>query len=337
MAVVRQLVTKLSFEVDKRGVENFNRTILGFKTRLTLATGAVAGFVTGFLKTASSIADSIISTDQLARSIGIAGEELLGLQKASAQLQLPEREFLGGVKFFADQLNQAKAGTGELLSQARQARIEIRDSLGNILPTKDVFRLFLDALRTVPNEANRRALAKILFGSENFANLVNIRNDELDRLIESETLTAKQFSEATKQAEKFDTSLTKLSNQFRDFIIKFSPPVLDAASTGLSAVSEFIKPEIVANVRREVAQEDQEFYRNFREAFRRLEPEAKLRFLESQSKRSNVDVRNTINITVPAGTEEQQRQFIEQASQEAFDALFNNKMEVIGNDFPQAE
>ena len=33
MTVVRELTTVLGFTVDKRGVEDFNRTIIGFKTK----------------------------------------------------------------------------------------------------------------------------------------------------------------------------------------------------------------------------------------------------------------------------------------------------------------
>jgi hypothetical protein len=45
MTVVRELVTRLGFQVDQRGVEQFNRTIIGFKTKFAIAATAATAFV----------------------------------------------------------------------------------------------------------------------------------------------------------------------------------------------------------------------------------------------------------------------------------------------------
>lgn len=337
MAVVRELVTKLSFKVDKRGVENFNKTILGFKSRLAIATTAVSGFVGAFLKTASAISNSIITTDNLAKSIGIAGERLIAFERVAARLQLPGEEFRSGLARVVDLVDQARVGQGELFRLAQEGGFEIRDAFGNILPTEEIVKNIFDALRTVDSERNQRLLTKMIFGSPNFANLLELRRDELDRLIETEKLTAEEYKNATKQAKRFDSALETLSGRFKDFIQRFAPPVLQATATGLEAVDEFIQPRIVEDTRRRISEENKEFLQDFKKEFNKKSPEAQQRFLQRQSQSRNIDVRNTVNVTVPPGTEENQRQFIEQATQESFDALFDNKMEQIGNDFPESE
>lgn len=335
MVIARELVTKISFKVDKKGVESFNRTILGFKTRMAIATAAVTGFVAGFIKSVGAVADTILATDELGKSVGIAANRVDGMKKTFLKFRIPESATAGALIKLNEQILLARQGQGQLFKEAQDGAIEIRDEFGEILPTEQILFNFLEGLGKIRNEQNARLLSQQILGSANFADLAKENREEIERLIKSNSLSSEAYKEATAQAREFDTALTDLNNTIKNFIIQNVAPVLKATATGIKQTSEFINPQIVDKVKREITEENEKFLPEFQRELEKLTPEARQRFEERQQK--SIDIRNTINITVPAGTEDNQRDFIERTAQESFDVMFDDKMELIGNDFPIME
>ncbi|NJR73234.1 MAG: hypothetical protein HC773_05180 [Scytonema sp. CRU_2_7] len=57
----------------------------------------------------------------------------------------------------------------------------------------------------------------------------------------------------------------------------------------------------------------------------------------SGAKSKTTNIKQTVSVTVPAGTSEQQAQFLKQSAEKSFEEMFNNKMDNTLNATPQAE
>lgn len=344
MTIVRELVTKLSFQVDRRGIESFNRSIVGFKTKFAIATTAVTGFVTGVLKAVSSISDAVIDTTQLAKNIGIATDELVGLQKTARQFQIPEDQFNLGIKNLSDSIREARNGFGSLQRLARDGVFEIRSGDGSLLEAQEILLNIVDSLRKVEKGTDRRDLAKQIFGNERFANLANVSREELIRLTESFKPLGTALANAEENALKFDRSFSNLKDNVSEFTLNVAPPFINAVAGVISVLNDaFIKSRergFVTNllegtgITGEIEKTKSLFggVAQFVESFLGTDS-AKSPFSIPQ----NIDIRNDINITVPPGTEESQAQFIKQGVDEAVRKSFENGFEEIGNNFPETE
>lgn len=345
MAVFRELVTKLSFKVDKGGIEQFNRTIVKFKKQLISVKTAVASFVGGILFTVSKVSDAILNTNELADAIGLAREDLIGLQRAGQKFRINSQEFSSGLISVNNLLRQAKAGFGELERIAREGNIEIRDYNGSLLGTEQVLYNILEALSKVQNEQDRLDLAKQIFGNERFSFLAKAGTDELIRLKNELKPLKSELDKATETAERFENSWFNLSKTFRDFYLRAFPPVFDALSTLFDKLNEFIDSaksgvvnEFFKPITRETIKQvatnavvDQRESRGFLSDFFR--PAPNLRNTGS----NQVEVRNSINVTVSPGTEDSQIDFIRRGMEEVVDEVFDAKFETILNDYPEAE
>jgi len=337
MAVVRQLVTKLSFDVDRRGVENFNRTIKSFKTQFLIATSAATAFVAGFIKSMNVVAENIIDTDRLARSLGVTTKQFVAFQKTAQNFQVKPEEFIKGMESVNNLIQQAKLGFGDLERIAREGGIEIRDDQGKLKPTLELVREILDSLSKVENEQNRLLLSQQVFGTTAFADLS--KNLELvDELLSKYEEAGEDFDKAIDSAKRYDSALQKLSTTVTNLSLKILPPLFELTGKILEnfdkAIDEVKQEGFLEFISNDIKRSGQAFTDFINSSLDRFGLPA-LQPPTFPSK--EVVVNNDINITVPPGTEESQRQFIEQAAQESYDVHFRNTMEVIGNDFPISE
>lgn len=239
MSIVRELVTRVSFQVDKKGIEDFNRSIIGFKTRFSLAATAVTGFVLGVVKAAKSVSDSILDTNELARSIGISTDEFIGLQKAAGRFRISQQDFNQGMVFFNDQIRKARFGEGALTKEARDAGFEIRDQNGELLDQVTLLKIVLGFLARIPNLQDRQQKALELLGSKRFADVAVSDIDEFFSLAESLKPLGDEIAKAEESARKFDVALNRILNTAEKFKVEFAAPILEGLATVIEAFNNY--------------------------------------------------------------------------------------------------
>lgn len=360
MTIVRELVTKLSFQVDKRGIENFNRSIIGFKTKFALATTAVAGFITGVVKAVSSVSDAVLDTTELARATGIATKEFVGLQRAAGQFRISPQQFSNAFLRLNDLIRDAEFGFGQLFDIANQLGIEIRDDNNALLGTRDIFEKIIDSLSRIQDESLRIDIAKRIFGEGRFSDVAKEGINNLNELANSLTPLGEQIANAEQKALNFDRSFTRLGDRVKELAFEVFPPAFDALSNIFESVSFAIDKtrsegflsyfqlvgaalsdktkELLGfethleRIKRETEVENAEFERNLQQAIQNLSPEARERFVNRR-----VDINTKIEVQPPVGTEEAQREFFQSAAKEAFTESFNDRFEEILDNFPEVE
>jgi len=336
MTIVRELVTKLSFQVDRRGIENFNRSILGLKTKIALATTAVTGFVAGVVKAASAVSDTILDTSDLAKTIGATTAELNALQRAGVQFRIPKETFTSGIKALSDEILNAEQGYGNLFQLARDGAIEIRDSKGQMLPTLEIFMRILEAMRNVKDERFGRRLGENILGDPNFYDIS--QNIEQFKEFNNEF---KQTSQAIQQAEndarRFDRELTKLSETAKEFTVLAFTPLIEFLGRAITDVNDTIKSAREGTFFDKMRSDLMDFYRDFDEGFNNISRRTPLTTGLAEPLNRQINMRNTINITVPPGTDEAQAQFIRTGVEQAVNETFDKNFQSIGDNFPETE
>lgn len=333
MTIVRELVTKLSFQVDRRGIENFNRSILGLKTKIALATSVVGGFVAGITKAASAASDAILETSDLAKTIGASTADLNALQRSVSTFRIPRERFVAGVKALSDEIINAEQGFGNLFQLARDGAIKIRDSSGQMLPTLEILMNVLQAIRNIKDERFGRRLAENVLGDPNFYDVAqNI--DKLKELNDEFRKTSEAIQQAEEDARRFDREFSKLSETFKEFATILLLPFVKELGTFFKESNETIRSiqkgtlneKIEADIRRNL-NDDGSLRIPIQENLNSM--------LEPVSRVFNF--RNTVNVTVPPGTEESQAQFLRKSAEEVFSETFEKGFQNIGDNFPETE
>jgi len=110
--------------------------------------------------------------DELAkfsRQVGVSAEALQELQFASDRSGLGVDKFNLGIKTFARNLGQAKAGFGPLTEGLKRISPALLEQLKTTTSTEQAFEIYVAALNRVPDASRKAALAAVAFGEEGAA------------------------------------------------------------------------------------------------------------------------------------------------------------------------
>jgi len=333
--IVRELTTNLKFKVDKKGIENFQRSIGGIKKQFLIASSAVTGFIAGFIKTASAVSNTILDMDQLSRITGTSIDKLISLQRLSSQFRIDKSQFNTAFNVLNDQLREAEQGFGNLRELAKDAKIEIFDQSGKALPTEIVFKNFLKALSQIENERDRFLLSQKIFGNPLFADVAVRGLDQLNKFDEESKRLAQTFKENVENARLFTQEMSRLGDVFFDLIHNVFPPLLKVTSNFLQKFNELISeittfsiPQShIDEVKRRFDEDNNSL--NLPQNFWELLPS----LTDPIRRYFNFDTK--IEMTVPQGTNEQQQTFLTDAMQIAVSDVLVGEFQKIGNNFPQ--
>lgn len=343
MSIIRELVTKISFQVDKKGIEQFNRSIIGFKTKFALAATAVSGFTLGVVKAVKGVTDSVLDTNELARSLGVSEDRLIGMQRAANRFRISTAEFNSGFTHLNDLIRQAQQGSGELITQSKLGGFEIRNANGEILQAIDLYDVIIQRLAKIENIRDREIQAEKLLGNKRFAQ-VAIEPNRFKQLSEELKPTVEELQAAVKASQEFDTALTTLIQTADSFKLKFFTPVIN----GLSEVIKFFNQafEAISRYKQGLEIESTPFIQNARKGFKE-----EARFLDSifdsillkilspdgTTNRNNSVRINTVNVNVTSDIAAENRAFGEQNIRAMFESAIRQVWEETGNNFPVTE
>lgn len=175
--ILREIITKLGFEIDQKKIGQFHNAITKMKSDLAslapaaqLAKNAIYGIVaatTALSLLALHTAKSVRATDQLAEKLDVTAEELQSVELAAQSTGLGVNELSDSMATFHSKLGDLSTGNTEASREIKKLGITFSGSNGQI---KSSFQLFeelaqkIDAIKNPISKAN--ALQKI-FGTEN--------------------------------------------------------------------------------------------------------------------------------------------------------------------------
>ena len=343
--IIRELVTKLNFQLDRRGIQNFNRTVTEFKSQMLLVSGVVAGFTTAFVKTLQSFANGVTQADDMARAAGIATNRFIAMEQAASKFRISREQFRTGFNALDQSVRNARFGFGRLFNISQQLQIPIRQANGELKGTEEIFELLIEAIGNIDDETTRIDIAKNLFGEGRFA---DIQIDQYRQFQNELEQTPEAIERANIESQRFQKSLAELVNISEQFSFQIFPPILEKTSEIIKGVTDDLKriqDQGFLGAIRQSFQDDGfsgvfgRIGRTFQDASSLLfgSPETQLNQIPANgnNQQSNVNVNTRIEIQPPDGSEEQQREFFRESARVAFEENFNDQFNIILNNFPQ--
>ena len=366
--IVRELVTRLGFTFDRTNLDKFERSIVGFKTKVTIAAaGVAAAFKKGF-DFVSNIADAAVATKDLADYAGIAAEEFVALQNAARKLSLDPQKFAQGVQKLAIGIKEASRGAGEFFEIVKQTqgRINFRGLQGELLSVREVLLQIFDYINAIPDQSEKLRILGNLFDPESagaWLRVVSQGRQEFIQLVDKEKEFGKAFQSSIPEMIKFQQEVSNLGKEWDKLtqtIAQALVPVLHQSLAGFNAIidrgkelgggfSGFLKGageavklgvedlvgvftgeenSYIRGLKERQAAEDMDFWRRVNEQ----------QAANAQNRNSaNVTNNNTFEFNVPPGTTEQQASFMSDQLKQTLNSYWDEKTrEVISNN-PQVE
>jgi hypothetical protein len=251
--VVRQLVTRISFTFDRRNLDNFERSILGFRTRFLISAGAIGVAFNQIKKSVDEFSDNLLRIDAVSRFAKTSSQALQGLIVTFQQLGLAPEKFLSGFeKLTLEILETSRGGLTQLTDILRSSNfsIQIKDANGELRKTEDVLIDILKYFSKFEDNESLRLFTNVLGLDLKTVGVLldNFKKnqDNIVELISINTSNIKGIEEQTEAAKQYNNALNSISASW--IIIKNTigsivlPPVvelLESFAKDLSRISEF--------------------------------------------------------------------------------------------------
>ena len=356
MTVVRELTTVLGFVVDKKGVEEFNRTIIGFKTKFAIAATAAAAFVAKTLEFFNDISHATLDANDLAKSIGISFQEFIKLRRAAEDFRIDPKNFESALRGLSKMLREAKYGMGDLANIAYYTGIEFRDKFtGEVKNAHDLFVDILKRINEARTETEKFSIAKFFFGEEDaqkFIKFAQEAGDNLDVLTGKYTLYAQSLEDSLPAFEEVNKSIRSFWNTFESFKMAFVEDILPAITAGVKVLEVVMKGIgyvargikgafnlIGEGMQREIMADFAEIPDFEVQATQKIN-----RIMENQAAKTapaiteqNFNIDTKIEMQVPPGTTEQQQVILRETVDEAIKTALIDQVREIYNNNPQVE
>lgn len=228
MSIVRSLLIKVGFLSDKPSQQQFLGTIrnarIAFLSLQTAALYAAAKIGSFF----GDIGRSILTNDDLARTLGSTLERITGLQRAFGRFQIDEQ----GFRQVFSRLNALITGyrtrtSNELKIIADKFKFNL-DEVGN--DSEEIFNRILKYIGSVSSETERIRLANLVFEEG-----VGARISEMSQNIDLFKSATDSYIEAGKQAKsllpdvkEYNIALFDLTNRWNDFATSLGATIFPA-------------------------------------------------------------------------------------------------------------
>ena len=159
MSIVRSLLISIGFVNDKKAINETNKAITGFKTRFALA-ATTASYALKIVKDFfSSVAAATLDTDELARSMGYSLKQVVALQQGFQKFRINDSQASAILQTLQKDLDEFSQGYGRLRALMRDHGLEIPK---NATPL-ELFDTILKYLQKIDNEVIRSQIANIFF------------------------------------------------------------------------------------------------------------------------------------------------------------------------------
>lgn len=240
---------------DTRGWEE------GLKRVRVAALAAGAALVGAAAAAGAAVRSAINNADDMSKNaqrVGLTTEALSELAYAAKLADVDINGLKVGLRSFNQEIGK---GGPEL----KKLGIDIKDAAGNARPTKDILLDVADVIASMPDGANKAALAMKLFGSRAGAELIPLFNGG-SKAIRQAADEAQRFgqvisTETGRRAEQFNDNMTRLKsllqgvanglmNEFLPGMVRFSEQLVAGAGAAgqlgkaISVMADIIKTTI---------------------------------------------------------------------------------------------
>lgn len=266
MATIRELVTKLGFEVDDSQLKEFNKSVETVKgTLVALGTAAAAGAAALF-GVAKSVADTGDEIAKTAPTVGLSTRALQEYRYAADLAGVSNTEFTSSMQIFNRTIGQAQKGTGTAVKTLEELGISLKNADGSARSNEQIMNDLAHTFSRIPNEAEKAALAQELFGTSGLkmAGFLAQGTEEIENMRrEANRLGVVLGEDSIKASEEFGDALTRfwkviegikfaigvelipviteLVDEFRDLILSNKELIATNIKSFISGVIQFLK------------------------------------------------------------------------------------------------
>ena len=163
--IIRELLNKIGFDVDTKGIETLNRSINSAKSTIfTLGATitAAAASVFALVKNVSTVGDEINKSSE---ELGLSTDALQEWRYAADQAGISNEELATSVRMFSRNIGEAvTTGTGPFVDRMNQLGVSVVDANGKLKDNDTLLLQVADALKNVKNASERGAIAQEFFG-----------------------------------------------------------------------------------------------------------------------------------------------------------------------------
>lgn len=361
MAIARELVTRLSFAFDRTNLDKFERAISGFKTKFDIARLAIQQTFGKLIDYAKDFSNAILKNNAIAKFTKTSVSDLTALQNAFQKFDVNPEVFTGFFENLSRQIVDAKFGVNNVFQQlVTQSNGAVRKFVdGQLTTAKQAIYDFRDFIKKEVDEQKQLRYIQNFFEvdlqtSEAIRQLFQLTNEEFDKLIEKERISAQELEKSRVIASDFKTQINQLEGEWTKFnnkVAQFAVPFLTQSLGGLNLIAEkvqeegflstikFIGEAIVDGVKtafgeghlqqvqRQVMEEDTEFWRRLREQ--------EISRITNQN--NGITNNNKIEVNVPPTTDSQQAGAIGETIKASMDAFWDEKVREVINNNPVVE
>jgi hypothetical protein len=224
VAILRELVTKLSFKVDKTNLDKFEKSILGFKTKVSLAVAGITGAVYKVGQFLGDISDSAISVKNIADYAGIAVSEFSAMRKGAQDLGTKFETFDKLSLTLSNHIRDSRVSTGKLfdLWRAFPNKVKLPKFVDQAEDFKNALEGIGNVIESLPNRSDKlAALANFFQIDINEANqtlkFLEDYKGKFQEAVKANEFAGQQFEEQLPKFEKYTLEIGKFSNAYNTF------------------------------------------------------------------------------------------------------------------------
>lgn len=355
MTIARELLVKLGFTFDKTNLDKFEKSIVGFKTKTTLAVGLIASAFKKAFDYANEFSEKILNASALAKFAKSTTKEVVALQNLFKKFDVPEDVFQN---FFADLslgIKEASKGVNndfrQLVTQSEGAvRLFVN---GELTTTKQAIDDIFNYIKTRSDESEKLRILSNIFKvdpviADSILQLVNLTKNEYDSLLQKEKDSLGNLEKATEEARNFKKQVNELNVEWQKVYNTLAMGIVPILGQTLQGINDIINdfktlgalPALknVENVAQglfstEASREAMRVNRqNYEETVARIER----RNIQNQNS-NTINNTNSFQFTVAPSTTIEQVNSITESIKATLNSFWDEKTREVINNNPQYE
>lgn len=212
--IIKELLARLGFEVDEKGLKDFNSMIGEAAKAMAVLVGAgaaAAGSVAALAITTANAGDQAAKGAQRA---GVTVEEYQKLSFAASKAGVSQEQLEASLKLSNNQLQKAIASGQDYIETTNGVRIAVVNADGSIKTQTQLMEETANAVQNATSAQDKLTIATAVYGEEVGARMIpllNLGSEGMQRLgADAEALGIVMSEDAANQSQEFLDSLTDM-------------------------------------------------------------------------------------------------------------------------------
>jgi hypothetical protein len=356
MTEARELVTKISFNVDESKLEKFEKSIDRFKLKFAFQAEAMRSFVSSTVNFFGGLASGVMKTSDLATSLGDSVENVEALKKAFQDFNIRPEQTERSLAIIQHDLIEARHDFGRLIQMSHELGkygFRLKKDDGSWKNAQEVLFSVLEAYSLIEDRAKRSYFLSNYFGEDvgpRYSEAAEAGTDTIKESIERNRVLAKEIGTTVENLKEFDKAILK----FTDSLTTFWTVFLGTIAPALSAVIDLATKSVIiatdANTYQmlgeSLSEDPHDFDLDYMESFETKPTENLIKavpalsfspFSTGRSNSNNVSVNTNVQVNVPEGTPQDQARHIGDSVKSIVYEVFSENIRALISDNPQSE